>query len=99
MFVSNKQFNHQLSQLPESFMGNNSQSVLVTLHAHGLTREFVQYLTKKLTVLRVIIKVTKKLFTHYGVFYVITRSLLKHTDLNITEFLTESVLFIENCAS
>ena len=26
----NKQFNHQLSQLPESFMGNNSQSTLMT---------------------------------------------------------------------
>ena len=32
---SNKQFNHQLSQLPESFMGNNSQSTLMTVVPGG----------------------------------------------------------------
>ena len=30
---------------------------------------------------------------------VITRSLLKHTDLNITEFLPKILLFPEDCAS
>ena len=37
--------------------------------------------------------------THFGVYCVITRSLLKHTDLNITEFLPKPLLFHEYCAS
>ena len=36
--------------------------------------------------------------THFGVFCVIARSLLKHTDLNITEFFTKILLFPEDCA-
>ena len=36
---------------------------------------------------------------HFGVFSVITQSLLKHTDLNITEFLPKILLFPEDCAS
>ena len=31
--------------------------------------------------------------------FVITRSLLKHTDLNIIEFLSKILLFPEDCAS
>ena len=38
-------------------------------------------------------------FTHFGVFCVIARSLLKNTDLNITECLTKILLFPEDCAS
>ena len=37
--------------------------------------------------------------THFGVFCIITRSLLKYTDLNITEFLTKIIVFLEDCAS
>ena len=37
--------------------------------------------------------------THSGVFCVIKRSLLKHTYLNVTEFLTGIPLFLEDCAS
>ena len=37
--------------------------------------------------------------THFGVCCVITRSFLKHTDLNITEFLPKLLLFPENCTS
>ena len=64
-------------------------------------------LDEKSTVLRVIIKVTEKLViiritnisTHFGVYSVITRSLLKHTDLNFTEFWPKPLLFHEDCAS
>ena len=38
-------------------------------------------------------------FSHFGACFVITRSLLKHTDLNITEFLSKILLFPEDCAS
>ena len=37
-------------------------------------------------------------FTHFGVCYDIIRSLLKYTNLNITEFLTKILLFLEYCA-
>ena len=82
---------------------------------HMAQQEFLWYLTKKHTVFRVIIKVTEKLVlsrrtdidnssseqfsTHFGVYCVIIRSLLKHTDLNITEFLTKITLLLEDCAS
>ena len=38
-------------------------------------------------------------FLHILVRVVITRSLLKHTDLNITEFLSKILLFPKDCAS
>ena len=37
--------------------------------------------------------------THFGVFCVITQSLLKHTDSNVTEFLTEIPLLLKDCVS
>ena len=37
--------------------------------------------------------------THFGASCVITRSLLKHTDLNRTDFLSKILLFLEDCAS
>ena len=37
--------------------------------------------------------------TQFGVCCVITRSFLKHTDLNITEFLPKILLFPEDCTS
>ena len=37
--------------------------------------------------------------TNYYTFCVITRSLLKHTDLNITGVLPKILLFPEDCAS
>ena len=37
--------------------------------------------------------------THFGTCCVITRSLLKDTDLNRTEFLSKILLFPEDCAS
>ena len=37
-------------------------------------------------------------YYYFGVFYVITRSLLKHTDLNITGFLPKILLFLEDCS-
>ena len=42
---------------------------------------------------------SEQFYTHFGVFCVIARSLLKHTDLNITEFLTKIPLFPEDCTS
>ena len=37
--------------------------------------------------------------SHFGACCVITRSLSKHTDLNITEFLSKFLLFPKDCAS
>ena len=37
--------------------------------------------------------------THYGACCVITRSLIKPTDLNIAGFLSKILLFPEGCAS
>ena len=36
--------------------------------------------------------------THVGVYCVVTWSLLKHTDSNVTEYLTKISLFLEDCA-
>ena len=49
---------------------------MVTLHAHGLTRELVWYLTKKHTVFRDIIKATEKLVI---IRWTIIRSLMLRT--------------------
>ena len=46
-----------------------------------------------------IINDQNKFSTHFGACCVITWSLLKHTDLNITEFLAKTLLFPEDCAS
>ena len=40
----------------------------------------------------------RTIFYTFGVFCVITRSLLKHTDINITDFLTKILLFPEDSA-
>ena len=41
----------------------------------------------------------RTIFYTIGVCCVITRSFLKHTDLNITEFLPKILLFPEDCTS
>ena len=41
----------------------------------------------------------RTMYYTFGACCVITRSLLKHTDLNITDFLSKILLFPENCAS
>ena len=41
----------------------------------------------------------RTIFYTFGACCVITRSLLKHTDLNITEFLSKILLFPKDCAS
>ena len=38
-------------------------------------------------------------FLHILVYAVVTGSLLKHTDSNITEFLPKILLFLEDCAT
>ena len=44
-----------------------------------------------------IIKSPEQFSKHFGVCCVIARSLLKHTDLNITDFLPKILLFPEDC--
>ena len=41
----------------------------------------------------------RTIFYTFSVCCVITRSFLKHTDLNITEFLPKILLFPEDCTS
>ena len=44
-------------------------------------------------------KCSEQFSTNFSVCFVITRSFLKHTDLNITEFLRKILLFPEDCTS
>ena len=46
-----------------------------------------------------IINAQKQFSIQFSVCCVITRSFLKHTDLNVTEFLTKILLFPEDCST